>query len=135
MKMDTPARIFVVEDHAYMKEMLREFLSLEEDMEVCDTADSGEDALQHLDEVSPDFVLVDLSLPGVSGLDFIATLRASRPELPCAILSGHGERRYAEQALAAGARGYVLKGDPDELPNAIRQMLRGERYISQALQY
>jgi DNA-binding NarL/FixJ family response regulator len=135
MSMDTPARIFVVEDHAYMKAMLCEFLSLEGDLEVCDTADSGEAALEHLDRITPDFVLVDLSLPGVSGLDLITIVKARHPELPCAILSGHGERRYAEQAIAAGAQGYVLKGDPDELPDAIRQMLRGERYVSKALQY
>ncbi|MCG7600110.1 response regulator transcription factor [Halomonas sp. McH1-25] len=135
MSMDAPARIFVVEDHAYMKEMLSEFLSFEADMEVCDTAGSGEAALRHLDGISPDFMLVDLSLPGVSGLELIASVKARRPELPCAILSGHGERRYAEQAIAVGAQGYVLKGDPDELPDAIRRMLRGEQYISQALQY
>ncbi|MFD2438229.1 response regulator [Modicisalibacter luteus] len=80
-------------------------------------------------------MLVDLSLPGVSGIDLIASVKTRHPELPCAILSGHGERRYAEQAIAAGAQGYVLKGDPDELPKAIRLMMKGERYVSKALQY
>ncbi|MEC9481859.1 MAG: response regulator transcription factor [Halomonas sp.] len=135
MSMETPVRIFVVEDHAYMKEMLCEFLSLEGDLQVCDTATSGESALERLDQASPDFVLIDLSLPGVSGLDLMTTVKERYPSLPCAILSGHGERHYAEQALNAGAQGYVLKGDPDELPEAIRQMLRGEQYVSKALQY
>lgn len=130
-----PARIFVVEDHVYMQEMLREFLSQEDDLEVCDTAGSGEAALERLDQASPDFVLIDLSLPGASGLDLVTTVKERYPDLPCAILSGHGERYYAEQAITAGAQGYVLKGDPNELPGAIRQMMQGEHYISKALQY
>lgn len=129
------ARIFVVEDHVIMQEMLYEFLSQEADLEVCATASSGEAALEDLAEASPDLMLIDLSLPGFSGLDLVISVKARYPGLPCAILSGHGERHYAEQAMAAGAQGYVLKGDPDELPGAIRQMIQGERYISKAMQY
>jgi len=134
MKKDNAARIFVVEDHVIMQEMLHAFISQEADMEVCATAGSGEAALEDLDRASPDLVLIDLSLPGVSGLDLVTSVKARYPRLPCAILSGHGESYYAEQAMAAGAQGYVLKGDPDELPGAIRQMMQGERYISKALQ-
>ncbi|MDW5377899.1 response regulator transcription factor [Halomonas sp. HP20-15] len=135
MAKENVARIFVVEDHLIMQEMLNEFISQEADLEVCATASSGEAALENLAEASPDLVLIDLSLPGLSGLDLVTSLKARYPELPCAILSGHGERHYAEQAMAAGAQGYVLKGDPDELPLAIRLMMQGERYISKALQY
>ncbi len=135
MGKDNATRIFVVEDHFLMQQMLQEFISLEADLEVCATASSGEEALEDLAQASPDLMLIDLSLPGVSGLDLIISVKARYPELPCAILSGHGERHYAEQAMAAGALGYVLKGDPDELPLAIRQVMQGERYISKALQY
>ena len=135
MGKENAARIFIVEDHAIMQEMLNEFISQEADLEVCATASSGEAALENLAQASPDLVLIDLSLPGVSGLDLITSVKALYPQLPCAILSGHGERHYAEQAMAAGAQGYVLKGDPDELPGAIRQMMQGEHYISKALQY
>lgn len=132
--MDTMTRIFVVEDHSFMLAMLREFIDQEADLEVCDTAESGEAALERLVQVTPDLVLIDLSLPGISGLELLTSLRQRYPALPCAILSGHGERHYAEQAMTAGAQGYILKGNPDELPPAIRQMIRGDRYLSSALQ-
>lgn len=128
------ARIFLVEDHAYMLAMLQEFINQEGDLAVCETADSGEKALERLPDVTPDLVLVDLSLPGISGLELVSSLREHYPDIPCAILSGHGERHYAEQALNAGAKGYILKGNPDEIPPAIRQIMNGERYVSRALQ-
>ncbi|PMR72681.1 response regulator [Billgrantia endophytica] len=127
------AKVFVVEDHAFMREMLREYINQEEDLEVCETAESGEVALERLEQITPDLVLIDLSLTGITGLDLISRLKERHPGLQCAILSGHGERRYVDQALAAGAQGYILKGDPDELPGAIRQMIQGQRYISNTL--
>ncbi|WP_136064660.1 response regulator [Modicisalibacter radicis] len=134
MNKENAARVFIVEDHAIMQKMLHVFISQEADLEVCATASSAEAALEEIAQASPDLMLIDLSLPGVSGLDLVASVKARHPGLPCAILSGHGERHYAEQAMAAGAQGYVLKGDPDELPGAIRQMIQGRRYISKALQ-
>lgn len=133
--METPARIVIVEDHSFMLAMLQEYIQQEEDFEVSGTFDSGEAALQSLAEEVPDFVIADLSLPGISGLELISSVKVRYPSLPCAILSGHSERHYADQAVTAGAQGYILKGDPEELPAAIRQMLRGQRYISPALRY
>ncbi|NIC04248.1 response regulator transcription factor [Billgrantia bachuensis] len=133
--MDTTARILIVEDHSFMLAMLQEYIDQEEDFEVCGTFDSGEAALASLAENVPDFVIADLSLPGISGLELISSVKDRYPSLPCAILSGHSERHYADQAMTAGAQGYLLKGDPDELPVAIRQMLQGQRYISPALHY
>lgn len=133
--MDTTARILIVEDHSFMLAMLQEYIEQEEDFEVCGTFDSGEAALASLAENVPDFVIADLSLPGISGLELISSVKDRYPSLPCAILSGHSERYYADQAMTAGAQGYLLKGDPDELPVAIRQMLQGQHYISPALHY
>lgn len=132
--MDSSKRIFIVEDHEFMLAMLREYIDSESDLSVCATATSGETALESLADIVADLVLIDLSLPGISGLELVAALKAQSPSLPCAILSGHGEAHYVERALAAGAQGYILKGDPDELPDAIRLMLQGERYISKPLQ-
>lgn len=118
-----------------MLAMLQEYIEQEEDFVVCGTFDSGEAALKSLAENVPDFVIADLSLPGISGLELISSVKERYPSLPCAILSGHSERHYADQAMTAGAQGYLLKGNPDELPVAIRHMLQGQRYISPALHY
>ncbi|RDB44083.1 DNA-binding response regulator [Halomonas sp. DQ26W] len=126
-------KVLVVEDHAFMRDMLREFIDQEEDLEVCETVESGEVALESLEELTPDLVLIDLSLGGISGLDLIKSIKVKYPAMKCAILSGHGERHYVDQAFEAGAEGYILKGDPDELPCSIRQMMKGRRYVSKAL--
>lgn len=127
-------RIFVVDDHAIMRQVLRDVLEREEGFTVCGEAASAEEALDEVDDAAPDLVLVDVSLPGMSGIELVETLRERHPEMPMAMLSGHGERTHVEQALRAGASGYILKGDPYELPGAIRQMMRGETYRSQAVE-
>jgi len=76
--------------------------------------------------------VVDLSLPGRSGLDLVEEIQ-KRWGTPCVILSGHGERTYVGRALACGARGYVLKGNPQDLPVAIREVLDGEIHLSPTL--
>jgi DNA-binding NarL/FixJ family response regulator len=83
-------------------------------------------------EADPAVVLVDLSLPGRSGLDLLAEIR-DRWRLPCVVVSGHGERGHVGRAFAAGARGYVLKGRPHEVPAAIHQVLAGDIYLSELL--
>jgi CheY-like chemotaxis protein len=78
----------------------------------------------------PDLILIDLSLPGMSGIDLIRRLHALHPELRCAILSGHRSPTYVGQALAAGAMGYILKGDPLEISRGIDAIVRGGRFVS-----
>lgn len=116
-----------------MREMLVEFISDLDDMEVIGSSASGEDALRVVPGMSADLLLVDMALPKMNGADFIDEVRRLRPELPCLVLSAHGEKVYVQRARAAGARGYVLKGDPYELPNAIRRVLAGEEYVSDTL--
>ncbi len=133
-------RIFIVEDHLYMREMLRQYLAADPRFDVCGAAATGEEALETLisadaAEADPaagaaDLMLVDMSLPGMSGADVVRALLERRPALRCLMYSGHSERRYVEQALSAGAHGYVLKGDPDELAEAIERVLSGETYFS-----
>ncbi|HUG62373.1 MAG TPA: response regulator transcription factor, partial [Methylomirabilota bacterium] len=81
----------------------------------------------------PDLLLVDLSLPRMNGADLIQLAQERWPDLPSLVLSGHGEAAYVTRARAAGARGYVLKGNPYELPDAIHSVLRGKEYLSVAL--
>jgi DNA-binding NarL/FixJ family response regulator len=78
-------------------------------------------------------VLIDISLPQMSGTELIAVLRARWPALSCLILSGHKEASYVEQGLAAGAQGYILKGNTAELKEGIAAVLAGHRYLSASL--
>lgn len=127
-------RVFVVEDHPVMRDMLTEFLSLEGNIEVAGAVASAEAALEHFPEPVPDLVLIDMSLPGMSGIELVKQLQSQQPGLRCAMLSGHGERHYVEQAFDCGACGYILKGEPDELTQAIQRIITGHRYVSQELQ-
>ena len=119
-------RLFIVEDHPLMRETLTEYLALEPDVEVCGQAASGEEALRLIPESACDLVLVDVSMPGMSGIEFVRQLRQLVPGQHCLMLSGHAEKVYVEAALAAGAQGYVMKGDPDAMVTAIRRVLGGE---------
>ena len=132
--MPEPQRIFIVEDHPNLRKLLTVALEIKEGFEPCGTAGTAEDALRRIDDVNPKIILIDLSLPGMSGAELIAQLQEAAPALRCLVFSGHGEAGYVEQAFDAGACGYVMKGDFDELHTAIEQARRGERYVSPVLQ-
>lgn len=125
--------IYIVEDHPTMRETINDFLDGEADLRVCGMAATGEEALERLPGLEPELVLIDTSLPGISGIALVSVLVERWPSLRCLMYSGHGETTYVEHALAAGARGYVLKGTPDELPKAIRRVIGGEVYVSESL--
>ena len=127
-----PVRVYIVEDHPIMREIIQDYLALESELEICGIAGSAEDASVTLGDAAPDVVLVDLSLPGRSGLELVREIR-ERWGTPCVILSGHGERTYVGRAFACGARGYVLKGNPRDIPAAIQRVLAGEIHLSDAL--
>ena len=124
-----PVRVYMVEDHPVMRETLQDYFALAPDLEICGMAESAEAASEALEAAAPDVVVVDLSLPGRSGLELVQEIQ-ERWSTPCVVLSGHGERTYVARAFACGARGYVLKGDPQELPVAIRAVLGGEIHKS-----
>ncbi|MBY5161358.1 response regulator [Salsipaludibacter albus] len=125
-------RIFVVEDHHVMRTTLRHYLGLQDDLVVCGAASSAEQAMERLEDADPDVVLVDVSLPGRSGLDLVDDVRSRWP-LPCLVLSGHGERSYVQRALDRGAAGYVLKGRPEEVPEALRRVVAGGSHVAASL--
>ena len=127
-----PTRVYIVEDHPVMRETIRDYLALSSDIELCGEAADAETASAALEAADPDVVVVDLSLPGRSGLELLEEIR-KRWRTPCVILSGHGERTYVGKAFAAGASGYVLKGNPPDLPVAIRRVMEGEIHLSLAL--
>ncbi|MQA91477.1 MAG: response regulator [Gemmatimonas sp.] len=127
-----PLRVYIVEDDPTMREMLADFLARNPEIELCGARGSAEEALLDLPAAYPSVVLVDLSLPGRSGLELLCEIN-ERWDVPCLVLSGHRKKDLVDRALAAGARGYVLKDNPLEIPGAIRQVMQGEIYLSTSL--
>lgn len=123
-------QIFIVDDHPVMRSSLRSILEREPDLTVCGEAATARTALAEAAGAEPDLVLIDVSLPDMSGIELARELHARHPDLPLAMLSGHGEKTHVERALQAGARGYILKGQSDDIPEAVRLLVRGERYLS-----
>jgi len=124
------ATVYLVEDQTLMRESMHAYLDAEDDLDVIGTAADAESALDALDAHIPDLVLIDVALPGMSGIDLLRTLRDRAPHAHCLMLSGHVEQAYIEAAKKAGARGYVMKGQPDEYLDAIRVILGGDVYRS-----
>jgi len=100
---------------------------------VAAVAPTAEAALQRLRTLLIDLVLVDVALPTMNGIDLVAMLHTQIPDLPCLILSGHNEIDYVRRALTAGARGYIIKGNPLSIVAAIKRVLAGEIYLSEEL--
>lgn len=132
----TPPSVLLVEDHGVMGRMLARFLQEQGKIEVWAVAETAEAALKQLavaDARQPDLVLVDVSLPGMSGIDLLAELGRLYSTLPCLMLSAHRDLHYVRQALKNGARGYVTKGDAPAILEAVQRVLKGERYLSEAV--
>ncbi|KAF1022318.1 MAG: Response regulator UvrY [Paracidovorax wautersii] len=124
--------VAIVDDHALVRTGLRQFLSEETDLRVLDEAASGREAID-LVRRQPDLdvLILDLSMPGQSGLDALAMIRAKSPDLAILILSGFPEEHYAMNLIRQGASGYLNKEcDPAEIVRAIRTVAQGRRYIT-----
>lgn len=102
-------------------------------MNVIAVAETAEQALKQLPGLKVDLVLVDVSLPQMSGINLVAALHEKYPDLPCVMLSGHMSSQYARRALDAGARGYLLKDNPAGILTGIAQIVKGEIYVSEEL--
>ena len=123
--------ILLVDDHSFMRAGLAQLIDRQPDMKVCGEAGDPAEAIQQLAKTKPDLVLTDLTMPGRSGLEFIKDLHAVNAATPVLVISMHDESVFAERALRAGARGYIMKGAGGEnLLIALRQVLRGEVYVS-----
>ena len=125
--------IYIVDDNPDMREALVMLIQEEEDLEVCGIAETATEALRTLCDLDPDLVLADLSLPGMHGIEFVERLRVLKPRLRATILSGHTDTVYADRALVAGAKGYILKGDPMAIMEGIRCVLDGQTYVSRSM--
>jgi two-component system invasion response regulator UvrY len=130
----TMMRVLIVDDHAIVRRGLRELLSDEFHGAAFGEASDARQALEQLRKKQWDVALLDINLPGKSGLDLLKELKAEWPKLPVLVLSAHPEDQFAVRALKAGAGGYMTKESaPEELAKAIRKVLAGGRYVSSAL--
>ena len=128
--MAQPIRVLLADDHAMFRAGLRALLDSEPDMEVVGEAGNGEDALERAAELGPDVVVMDISMPRMSGLDATRVLHERDPNLRIVILTQHAEEVYLFAVLQAGAMGYVMKRSAEtDLMEAIRVVHRGEVYL------
>lgn len=130
-----PRRILLVDDHAIVREGLTQIINASEDLVVCGEAGDAQAALAALAQLKPDFVIADITLRGMDGLELIRQVGQRWPQVPVLVLSMHSEELYAERALRAGARGYIMKEEATpKILTAIRRILAGEVYVSAAMQ-
>lgn len=123
--------VFIVDDHPLLREGLAFVLNRAPGLSVVGEADSAEEAMGRIAQTRPDVVVVDVTLDGMNGIEFVKHLQATTPDLPVLVMSMHEEGLYAERALRAGARGYLMKRQAKtEVVAAIRQILGGGYYFS-----
>lgn len=124
-------KVLIIDDHQMVREGLSHFINQSEDLIVCGEAEDAQQGHEQISRVKPDVVLVDISLPGTNGIEFIKTAISEHPKLPIVVVSMHDESLYAERSLRAGALAYVMKRDgSDEVLKALRKALAGELYVS-----
>lgn len=127
-------RIFIVDDHPLVREWLTNLIHRQPDLSVNGEADSAPEALQAIQSAKPDVVIVDIALKKSSGIDLIKSLADLHPETAILVLSMHEEAHYAERALRAGARGYIMKRETaKKIIEAIRRVLEGKLYVSETI--
>lgn len=124
-------RVGIVDDHAIVRAGLRQFLSDHEGIRIVGEAGSGREAVELVRAVEMDVLLLDLSMPGQSGIDAMAMIRAKAPDVAVLVLSGYPEEQYAINLLRHGASGYLNKEcEPLQIVDAIRTVASGRRYLS-----
>jgi len=128
---ERPARILIVDDHPLVRHGLRQLISDEPNLEVCADAEGAAEALHLVETLTPDLVVIDISLKTGSGIELIKAIRAIDDSIKTLVYSMHEELLYAERALRAGARGYVSKLEAtDSIIDAIRRVLDGKIAVS-----
>jgi DNA-binding NarL/FixJ family response regulator len=127
-------RILIVDDHPLVREGLTMRLSMQPDLQVCGAAASEDEALSLVNTLSPDLVLIDISLKSGNGIDLVKQIKSRHPSVKMLVVSGFNESLYAERALRAGALGYLHKQESSEkLLDAVSTVLSGKRFISAAM--
>jgi DNA-binding NarL/FixJ family response regulator len=127
-------RVLIADDHGIVRDGIRRILEDREDIQIVGEASDGQKAIQKVRETAPDVVLLDISMPGMDGIDVTKQLKAIDPEVRILILTMHAEEQYAPRLMRAGAMGYVTKhAAPGDLVKAIHTVHSGRRFISPTL--
>lgn len=127
-------RILIADDHPIVREGYKKILMSQPDMDVTGEAGNGQEVLDLIQKKDFDLILLDISMPGRSGLEILKELKSQKPHLPVMILSIYPEEQYAVRAFRDGASGYLTKAStPKELISAIRKVSQGGRYVTEAL--
>ena len=123
-------KVLIVDDHDLMREGIRALLEKDSAFSVVGEAGDGQEAIRLVQSEQPDVVLMDLSLPGIGGLEATEAILADNPDVKVVILTQYDNREYIRRAVRIGAHGYLLKRTvSDQLKEAIRAVFRGERYL------
>jgi two-component system, NarL family, invasion response regulator UvrY len=124
-------KVLLADDHSIVRAGLRRIIEESGDMVVVAEAADGQDAIREIQKTSPDVAVIDISMPGLDGLEVISRIRPTHPKLPVLVLTMHEEDQYVIRVFAAGANGYITKRSaPEQLVNAIRKVHTGGRYIN-----
>ncbi len=124
-------RVLLADDHSIVRAGLRRIIEESVDIEVIAEADDGRTAIQLARETKPDVAVIDISMPGLDGLEVISQLRNNMPAMPIIMLTMHEEEQYVVRAIEAGAMGYVTKRSaPEHIVKAIHQVMGGSRYLT-----
>lgn len=127
---DTQTRLFLVDDHPIIRDGFRNLLEHEENLVVVGEAGSGEETLSKVDDTEIDLAVIDISMGDMNGIELTRRLKQEHPDVYVLIVSMHNEVRYVEDALDAGASGYVLKDNVHKLlVEAVQEVLSGEVYL------
>ncbi|MGE5798819.1 MAG: response regulator [Syntrophaceae bacterium] len=127
-------RILIADDHPIVREGYKKILMSQPDMDVTGEAGNGQEVLDLIQKKDFELILLDISMPGRSGLEILKELKSQKPHLPVMILSIYPEEQYAVRAFRDGASGYLTKAStPKELISAIRKVSQGGRYVTEAL--
>lgn len=132
--MTTQLKIFIADDHLLIREGLKKLLQYESDLKIVGESDNPQDTIKYVTENDVDILILDINLPGQSGLDILKQLKTFKPDLHVLMLSMYPEGQFAERTLKAGASGYLTKeAATEELINAIHKVAKGGKYISNQL--
>ncbi|HOE16230.1 MAG TPA: response regulator transcription factor [Syntrophorhabdaceae bacterium] len=125
-------KIFIVDDHPIVRKGLAQLINQEPDMVICGEAENAQSALELLKRIKPDLAIVDISLQGIDGIELIKKIKDRDVSFPMLVVSMHDEALFAERALKAGAKGYIMKQEAiEKMMEAIRKVINGEVYVSE----
>lgn len=132
--MENIKKVFIVDDHPIIRNGLTLFLNNRANLQVCGEAEDANSAIAALNSTQPDIIIVDISLKGTNGIELIKAVRTRYKHIKILVLSMHDEEDYVERAIKAGAQGYVLKSDPEDVViTGINTILMDEMFLSESL--